>query len=183
MPSLRFKVVVAVMSALTVASFLLEPFVVAHGPPERPVAAEFSLPTIDNSTFSLSARPNGSLVLVDFMATWCYPCRLQLADLREVRVEVPRALLTIVSVDEEYSIAPAAVDEFRTTFGRVAGSQEESGWFFVVDTVEEHVGLKYGVTALPTLVLVDRDGRIARTWFGGVSSTALVAAIADELGV
>ena len=181
MPSARFKLVVAVMSVLTVATYVAEPILVPNASAARSPAPDFSLATIDGSTFRLSDRPNGSLVLLDFMATWCFPCRQQLQDLREIRAEVPPAALMIVSIDEEYSIDSASVARFRAAYGGINGSMEGSRWYFAADTVEEHVGLKYGVTALPTVVLIDADGAVARTWFGSVSSATLVQAIAAEL--
>ena len=181
MPSTRFKFVVALMSALTVGTYLAEPVLVVHGAEPRKAAEAFSLATIDGGVFHLADRQNGSLVLLDFMATWCFPCREQLADLSAVRQSFPPAALAIVSVDEEYSLAALRVQEFRQTFANISGSAEASRWYFAVDTVEEHVGLRYGVTALPTVVLIDGSGAVARAWFGAVSAAALKAAIDGEL--
>ncbi len=180
MPSTRFKFVVALMSALTVFTYLAEPVLIAHGAEPRKPAEAFSLATIDGGAFRLADRPNGSLVLLDFMATWCFPCREQLAELGAVRQSFPAAALAIVSVDEEYSLAAARVHDFRQTFANISGSVEPSGWYFAVDTVEEHVGLRYGVSALPTVVLIDGNGAVARTWFGAVSAASLKAAIDAE---
>jgi thiol-disulfide isomerase/thioredoxin len=180
-PSARFKLVVAAMSALTVGVYLAEPFVIARGQEARPAAADFTIATVDGSTFSLTQRPNGSLAVIDFMATWCIPCRRQLLDLAELRAEFTPAELTIVSVDEEYGIDPQRIADFRLAFANIAESREGVGWYFAVDTVEAHVGLEYRITALPAVVLVDAAGRIAATWIGGVASSTLASAIAGEL--
>jgi thiol-disulfide isomerase/thioredoxin len=181
-PSPRFKFVVALMSVLTVATYVAEPVLVAHGAEPRKPAEAFSLATVDNGAFSLADRPSGSLVLLDFMATWCFPCREQLSDLAAVRQAFPAAALAIVSIDEEYGLAGARVMEFRHSFANVSGSLEAARWYFAVDSVEEHVGLRYGVTALPTVVLIDGTGAVARTWYGAVSAPSLQAAIDAEFG-
>jgi thiol-disulfide isomerase/thioredoxin len=183
MPSSRFKFVVALMSALTVSTYVAEPVLVAHVPEPRKEAAAFSLATVDGSTFRLADRPNGSLVLLDFMATWCFPCREQAAELVDLRQHYSPDDLAIVSVDEEYSIAAERVLEFRLAFANISASVEAFRWYFAVDTVEGHVGLRYGVTALPTVVLIDGDGRVARTWFGAVSAASLRVAIDAEFGL
>jgi peroxiredoxin len=181
MPSARFKLVVALMGALTVGTYAAEPFLVASGGEPRKPAPDFTLATIDGSTFSLSLQGNGTVVLLDFMATWCFPCRDQLATLAGLRLTFPAAMLTMVSIDEEYSIEPARVAEFRETYARTGGSAEAQSWYFAADTVGEHVGLKYGVNALPTVVLIDRAGGIARTWYGAVTGATLEIAIEAEL--
>ena len=181
MPSARFKGVVAAMCLLTIATFVAEPYLVSHAPAPRAAAPDFTLATIDGSVVKLSDRPPGSLALVEFMATWCFPCRQQIKDLSEVRSTFDKGEVAIISVDEEYSVAGERVAEFRSAFASISGSVEGAGWYFAVDTVEAHVGLQYGATGLPTVVLVDAEGHIAHTWFGSVSSTTLRSAISAEL--
>lgn len=181
MPSARFKLVVGVMSALTVAVYVGQPVLVGAAPAPRKAAEDFTLPTVDGSTFSLAAQPNGTFVVLDFMATWCFPCRQELKDLRDIRFEFSPDVLTIVSIDEEYGLDGGAVMNFRQAFGQVNSSAEGAEWYFAVDTVEQHVGIRYGVTALPTVVLIDGEGNVAKTWFGAVSSATLASAVRAEL--
>ncbi len=177
MPSHRFKVAVAVMSLLTVATYVAEPYVGAGTANFEKPASDFSLTTVDGSVFSLAQQGTATPVILDFMATWCIPCRQQLVELKALRAEYGPAEVVMISVDEEYGADPAAVRAFRLTYANISGSIESEGWYFALDTVEEHVGLAYGATALPTLVLIDRSGNIAKTWFGAVSAPVLRGAI------
>lgn len=177
MPSARFKRVVALMSLLTVATYLAEPYVVAHPTSNLKPAPEFSLATVDRSAFRLSQHNNGTPVILDFMATWCIPCREQIVQLSDLRSQFAPADLTIVSVDTEYTLAPADLITFRNQTAGVTNQTESHGWYFAIDSVEEHVALNYGATALPMLLLIDGSGKIANTWIGLKESADLQLAI------
>jgi cytochrome c biogenesis protein CcmG/thiol:disulfide interchange protein DsbE len=177
MPSTRFKRVVALMSLLTVATYLAEPYVVAHPTSNAKPATDFSLPTIDGAVFRLSQHNKGTPVLLDFMATWCIPCREQIVQLADLRAKLLPGELAMVSVDSEYALAPSTLDAFRNQTAGVTNRSEAQGWYFAVDTVEEHVALNYGVNALPMLVLIDGSGKVANSWIGLKESPDLQLAV------
>lgn len=177
MPSQRFKLVVAVMCVLTVATYVLEPFVGAHSFVEQKAAPAIALATIDGSTFRLSEH-NGSFVLLDFMATWCPPCRETLRELSKVRVGATPQQVAIVSIDIDYSETASQLAAFRLAILGLNGSAEDDGWYFAMDTPGEFVGPKYGANALPTLVLVDGAGKIVHSWVGVASAEQIEAAMA-----
>jgi thiol-disulfide isomerase/thioredoxin len=178
MPSARFKTVVALMAVLTVGTYLVEPYVGARSFEELKPAPDFALATIDNTTFRLSEH-NGSVVLLDFMATWCPPCRETVFELSKVRADYPSGALAIVSVDIDYSESPSQLGAFRHDYLGFNGSVEARGWYFAMDSAGEFVGPKFGANALPTLVLVDGHGKIRHSWVGVVAASQMAAAI-DE---
>jgi hypothetical protein len=58
----------------------------------------------------------------------------------------------------------------------------DGGWQFPVALMPDSVPAAYGIRAVPTLVLLDSGGRIAKTWVGAVSAAKLSAALDDLTG-
>jgi thiol-disulfide isomerase/thioredoxin len=92
-------------------------------------------------------------VLVDFWASWCRPCRQLLPVLKELYTSYhPSGKLEIlgVSVDREEDKWLKALEE------------EQLHWTQIRDQREEpyNPGDIYGITAIPTTFLIDRDGKI-----------------------
>ena len=114
----------------------------------EPVAADFSLSAIDGSTVLMSDY-KGKVVLLEFMATWCPPCKMavpDLIDLHNLFKEKDFALLSI-SVDEPHSRVKSFVDEYAIPYT------------MLID--DKNVSSQYGVMTLPTTFLIDRQGRIS----------------------
>ncbi|MBI2384621.1 MAG: TlpA family protein disulfide reductase [Elusimicrobia bacterium] len=117
-------------------------------------AAELALPDISGKTARLSDF-KGRVVLVDFWATWCYPCLQELPDLKALyrRHEGKGFVILAVSIDEGGKEAVAAfVAENKVPYPvLLAGSGPIKGW---------------RVRGLPVAHLIDREGRIVRSWVG-----------------
>lgn len=92
-------------------------------------------------------RPPGKVALLDFFATWCTPCRPQMANLREVRAEFPAEDLSMVSITGESD--EAAIRDFWREY--------EGTWPVVLDEDGEATR-EYEVSGIPTLVLLSPDG-------------------------
>lgn len=180
MASRRFKVVVAVLAVATVAVYLAEPYLAAHDYQQFKEAPAFALQTIDGSTFRLADHA-GTPVLIDFMAVWCPPCRETMQTLRMIRGTNDPSDLVLLSVDIDYTETPDQLSGFRADFAKYNGSVESLSWFFALDTVGDYVGVQYGATALPTLVLVDGDGYIRHSWVGTTGAADIQDAV-DALG-
>lgn len=104
----------------------------------------------------------GKIVLLDFWATWCPPCRGQMPVLTRFARE-QRARVTVVGINVEPGLAVGAV-------ARTA--REWRGDYLQLHDMGE-VALAYHVESLPTLVVVDAAGRIAAVHRGAASPAEL----------
>jgi len=115
------------------------------GAPEAP---DFSLPTLEGQTVTLSAL-RGQVVFLNFWATWCPPCREEMPSIERLhRAFKDQGLVVLaVDVDEGAGVVARFVKDFRLSFP------------VLLDTGSA-VTPRYGVVGLPTTILVDRRGRI-----------------------
>lgn len=118
-------------------------------------AHDFSLPRLGGGTFTLSAH-RGEVVILNFWATWCAPCIVEVPELVALQAELaPRGVL-VVGVSQD--TGPDAYGDVRDFAERL-----EVNYPVVLDTALR-VSHTYGVHALPTTLVVDREGQIrART--------------------
>lgn len=116
------------------------------------LAPEFTLARRDSSLVSL-ADYRGKVVVLDFWASWCRPCRASFPWVREFYEEYREKGVEIigVSIDENKASWEKALDE------------ERLPWPQVIDEIEKgrsRVGGLYHVLAVPMFVVVDKEGKI-----------------------
>jgi cytochrome c biogenesis protein CcmG, thiol:disulfide interchange protein DsbE len=131
-------------------------------------AADFGLPLFAGGTFRLSEH-RGQLVLVNFWASWCQPCREEARTLEAAwrRYRDRGVLLVGVNVWDKEEDARAFLQEFDVTY---PNGPETSG-----------LSVEYGLTGIPETYLVDRDGRLVRHWIGPLSQQQIDALIEELL--
>lgn len=115
---------------------------------EHPLAPDFSLPQLDGQNLRLSAY-RGKVVLLDFWATWCAPCREQTAHFVELQDKYRDQGLQIIGVamDDSPDPVPEFYQKFRMNYPVVMGNAQAGE-------------LYGGVLGLPIAFLIGRDGRI-----------------------
>ena len=94
----------------------------------------------------------GQVVLLDFWASWCRPCIQVLPDLKALyRREARRGLALIgVSLDADVAVLTATIQRYGMEWPQV---WDESG-------LDGSLAQRYGVQAIPTAILIDKQGRI-----------------------
>lgn len=134
-------------------------------------APDVTLKTLAGDLVSLTDF-RGQPVLINFWATWCAPCRLEMPSLVQA-YEAHKAdgfVILAVNLTAQDSIADvqAFVEEFKMTFP------------VLLDETGEVADILYQLRGLPTSVFVDRDGRIARVHIG-VMTGEQVAEFVEEI--
>lgn len=108
----------------------------------------FTVRDIDGKTISL-ADLKGKVVLVNFWATWCPPCRAEIPDLVKLQDKY-RDRLVVLGISED-EVDPAQVKAFAT--------EQKMNYPIVMATTELRQIFK-GVAALPTTFVLDTEGEI-----------------------
>jgi thiol-disulfide isomerase/thioredoxin len=111
----------------------------------------------------------GKVVLVNFWATWCGPCKKEIPDLMDLYSDYHAQGLEVLGV---------ALDGNTDVVRPYA---ENAGINYAVLVGNPEVGQQYQVTAVPTTVLYDRQGKVAKRLVGYQSRDALEAVIKSLL--
>jgi thiol-disulfide isomerase/thioredoxin len=131
------------------------------------LAPDFTLTDLEGTTFSLTDF-RGQIVIIDFMATWCGPCRLQMPYYKEVWEKYDDKIV-IISIDID-------VRETEGTLRAFAQDYPYATWIWARDTA--NLGEAYKITAIPTTVIIDQEGSIRFT-HGVTSSSTLIQEIEE----
>ncbi len=169
---LRSLLLVAALAPVVPATTLAAPATTA--PPAAPAKATKSRPAAPAFTLvDLAGKPvrladhRGKVVLVDFWATWCGPCRKSVPHLKNLHARYGKQGFVILglSVDHE---GPAVVRDFvkKNAIPWTTALTDEK-------TMEAFGGIQY----VPTAFLIDRQGRIAERFQGNVPEAQLEASI------
>lgn len=127
---------------------------------DRKAAPEFQLKDADGRNVSL-ADFRGKVVLLNFWATWCGPCKIEIPWFVEFQQKYKGEGFEVlgVALDEEgWSVVKPFLAEQKVNYRVMVGN----------DSVSERYG---GIDNLPTTFVLDQDGRIFSTHVGLVSKS------------
>lgn len=140
-----------------------------YPPDGREEAPEIRLATVEGGEVS-SRDFLGQVVVLDFWATWCAPCHEQAEILADLHEEIEGEGVQILSID--VSEKEEKVRAFM---------EKNPAPYPVLLDVEGKVSDSFKVMALPTMVILDRRGRIAYSSTGVTSGNELLRVIEGEL--
>ena len=126
-----------------------------HGAKDRKAAPDFTLKDADGRTVRLSEY-KGKVVLLNFWATWCGPCKIEMPWFMEFERKYK---------DQGFAVIGVSMDE--GGWHDVKPFLNDAGVNYRVLLGNDEVAQLYGnVEALPTTFLIDRDGKVASTHVG-----------------
>lgn len=140
-------------------------------PQERKSAPDFALADATGSSVRLSAY-KGKVVLLNFWATWCGPCKVEIPWFVEFeKTYNGRGFAVLgVSLDEDgWAVVKPYIEQKNVNYRVVVGNGDTAKQFG-------------GVESLPTTLLIDRDGKIAAEHVGLTSRSTYQDEIEQLLG-
>jgi len=127
---------------------------------KRHAAPEFTLKDTDGRTVKL-ADYKGKVVLLNFWATWCGPCKIEIPwfmDFEKQYKDQGFSVLGVAMDDEGWQVVRPFLSEHKVNYRVMVGD-------------EITAQLYQGLDSLPTTFVLDREGRIAATHVGLVSKS------------
>ena len=122
----------------------------------------------DGNEVSLSDF-KGKPVVLNFWATWCYYCKVEMPDFNEAYKEYPDVQFLMVnatdSQGETVEVAKAFIE------------QEKYEFDVLFDTLDRDAVRTYNVTSYPQTIFIDKDGNIVSQRIGMLSKDMLVQEI------
>lgn len=118
-------------------------------------APDFTLKDLENKNFSLSSL-EGKVVLLDFWATWCYPCR----------VEIPHFIKLYENYRSKgFEVVGIALDKDGAKVVKPFAEKEKINYTVVIGDAD--VATAYGgIRAIPTTFVIDKNGGIYSKYVG-----------------
>jgi peroxiredoxin len=139
---------IATAAALSLALAVAAPARAAGAPAAGPAAPDFTLHAADGRNVRLDEL-RGQVVLVNFWATWCGPCREEMPRLNALYEKYRKSGFVLLGVNIDDNPATAIA-----TAGKLAVS------FPILLDTDKQVSKLYKLTDMPSTALIDRDGRL-----------------------
>ena len=118
------------------------------------MASDFSLQDMSGKTVRLSDY-KGKVVLLEFWAAWCPPCRASVPGLEKLHKAYKDKGLVVLAV----SMDEGGWDEVRSFI-------TESGITYTVLKGTEDVAAKYQVRSIPMMLVLNKEGKISKRYLG-----------------
>ncbi len=124
-------------------------------PAETGYMPDFALTSLDGEAFN-TADQQGRVLLINFWATWCAPCRVEIPDLIALQEELG---------SEEFDVLGISVDQDDPQYVKDYVESMNINYPVLIDDGEVADGFG-GVYALPTTFVIDKTGKITHKTIG-----------------
>lgn len=113
------------------------------------VAPDFELPDLRDGKKARLSQHRGKVVILDFWASWCAPCRKEMPELEKLyRDFAGRGLRVVaVNIDEDTAAARRFLDDVKVSFA-------------VLHDGEQKVATQYDLPTMPTSFVLGADGKV-----------------------
>jgi len=135
------------------------------------VPPDFSAIDMDGNELVLSDMAGETPLVLDFWATWCPPCRMEIPLLNQFASNHEGEVM-VVGITSEAAESESVIREF-------VGDQNLV--FRIIHDPSGEISESYFVTAIPFLVVIDTEGTVVATHLG--YSETIIAELEEELGL
>lgn len=144
----------------------VEPIGLEVAPVKGSLAPDFELQSLSGETVRLSDY-KGQVVLVNFWATWCPPCLLEMPGIQD-RYErySPDLVVLAVNIAEPPTLVSGFVEEFQLTFDPLLDPKAE-------------IEMLYRIVGYPSTIFIDREGVIQAVHIGFMTEDQLDGYLID----
>lgn len=118
-------------------------------------APDFALKTPEGKEVTLASL-KGKVVLLDFWAVWCHPCKEAMPKIQELHEKYKGKDVAIIGVNSWERGAPDIAQKY----------MEKNKYTYGLLLKGEALAQVYGITGIPTLILIGPDGKVIHTGVG-----------------
>ncbi|MFH0887295.1 MAG: TlpA disulfide reductase family protein [bacterium] len=149
-------IIIAAVLAFFTVSILAMSGTPSKEPAKRQLAYDFSLPNLNGKQVKLSSF-RGKIVLLNFWASWCPPCREEMPSIENLFKKMK---------GKDFKILAVSLDEGGADVVKKFIAKNRYTFPVLLDPDNNAAG-KYGIYSIPTTYIIDKQGYIIDYYIGG----------------